>query len=64
MSNPEQGTHDNRAPQQVPAVGSPLQREVVRQVVQRAMRQMCWYCGREKHPLDDMHHLWCHGGNP
>lgn len=27
-------------------------------------RPICWYCQREIHPLDDLHHLWCHGGNP
>lgn len=25
-------------------------------------RPICWYCQREIHPLDDLHHLWCHGG--
>lgn len=25
-------------------------------------RPICWWCNREIHPLDDMHHIWCHGG--
>ena len=40
----------------VQAVGIPVERVVGRPV--------CWYCCNEIHPLDDMHHLWCHGGNP
>lgn len=24
-------------------------------------RPICWFCNREIHPLDTLHHLWCHG---
>ena len=38
--------------------------EPERDQVGTRLRPVCWYCDREIHPLDDMHHLWCHGGNP
>ena len=47
-----------------PADAGPVERVVGRPEVKRAMRPVCWYCNGEIHPLDDMHHLWCHGGNP
>lgn len=55
---------------ELPAVGAPVDCRVGRPVPERdyrrqvVLRPVCWYCDREIHPLDDMHHLWCHGGNP
>ncbi len=23
----------------------------------------CWYCNKVIHPLDEFHHLWCHGNS-
>jgi hypothetical protein len=58
-----------------PAVAVPLQCSVGRQkpeaqkqsepVRNRVLGRtwpVCWYCDREINPLDDLHHLWCHGG--
>ena len=51
----------------VPAVGAQVERGVGRLQPERnqvgtRLLPVCWWCNREIHPLDDMHHIWCHGG--
>jgi hypothetical protein len=38
------------------------QSEPVRDYVRGRTRPVCWHCGDEINPLDDLHHLWCRGG--
>ena len=56
----------DREPEVLPG-GTPVDQRVGRLGPERAndgarLRPVCWYCNREIHPLDDMHHYWCHGG--
>lgn len=48
--------------QAVPADEGRLERMVGRPVPERLKVPACWHCEQPIHPLDDMHHYWCHGG--